>query len=334
MAITTKEIHQAADQLQEQNIKPTLAEVRKALNGGSFTTISEAMKSWRQDHKDEQELKKVELPSGIDERLQALGADMWQTALDIAQNRMTKEREGLEVIKAKAQQDVDELSESVKTLEVEQIDLLKQLDDVTAAADTATATADAAMAERNALTKLLNDTEHKLEIERNKADSAQSQLVEVRKRLDKTQSELTESLSHVAKLEAQADNSKIEVERLSADVKASKSDLKLMKDDFKSVTAERDKLSTDTAEIKGELRAVTAERDKQNTVNETIMSNNEKLNKANATLEAERKAIDKALSDLTTSYQNEQEQTAQLKDELKQIKNKLTKAQATAKKQE
>ena len=71
-------------QLQEQGVKPTLAEVSKALGGGSFTTISEAMKSWRQDNQDEEQLRQVELPSGITERLQALGADMWQTAIDIA----------------------------------------------------------------------------------------------------------------------------------------------------------------------------------------------------------------------------------------------------------
>ena len=33
MAITTQQIHAIADQLHEQGIKPTLAEVRKALGG-------------------------------------------------------------------------------------------------------------------------------------------------------------------------------------------------------------------------------------------------------------------------------------------------------------
>ena len=103
MAITTPQIHATAEQLQEQGIKPTLAEVRKALGGGSFTTISEAMKSWRQDNQEEEQLRQVELPSGIAERLQALGADMWQTAIDIANDRLVKEREALESIKAKAQ---------------------------------------------------------------------------------------------------------------------------------------------------------------------------------------------------------------------------------------
>ena len=56
MALTTQDIHAAADRLQEQGIKPTLAEVRKALGGGSFTTISDAMQSWKREQQEEQEL--------------------------------------------------------------------------------------------------------------------------------------------------------------------------------------------------------------------------------------------------------------------------------------
>ena len=117
MALTIQQVHNTADQLQEQGIKPTLAEVRKALGGGSFTTISEAMKSWRQDNQQEEQLRQVELPSSIAERLQTLGADMWQTAIDIANDRLVKEREALDGIKAKAQAETDEAQEAVKTLE-------------------------------------------------------------------------------------------------------------------------------------------------------------------------------------------------------------------------
>lgn len=298
MALTTQQIHDTADQLHEQGINPTLSAVRTALGGGSFTTISDAMKSWRQDHQDEQELKKVELPSGIDDRLQALGADMWQTAIDIANNRLAKEREALEVIKAKAQQDVDQFSESVKLLEQEQTDLLAQLDDVTATAEMATANAETAIAERDTLNKSLDDMKHQLELERTKSDSAQSQLAEVRKALDAKQTELTASLAHAAKLEAQADSNKAELKRLSTEAKTDKAELK-------KVTAERDKISTATAEIRGELKAIIAERDSLKIVNESIISTSEKLTKANATLEAECKAQDKALSDLTEVHNAE-----------------------------
>ena len=145
MAITIQQIHATADQLQEQGIKPTLAEVRKILGGGSFTTISEAMKSWRQDNQEEEQLRQVVLPSGITERLQSLGADMWQTAIDMANDRLIKEREALESIKTKAQVEVDEAQEAVKTLESEQSDLLMQLDEVTATAEATAITANQAI---------------------------------------------------------------------------------------------------------------------------------------------------------------------------------------------
>src|SRR5699024_8802607 len=119
MAITIEQIHVTASQLHEQGIKPTLAEERKVLGGGSFTTISEAMKSWRQDQQDDQQLQQVTLPSGITERLQTLGADMWQTAIDMANDRLVKEREALDVVKVKAQAETDEAQEAVKTLESE-----------------------------------------------------------------------------------------------------------------------------------------------------------------------------------------------------------------------
>lgn len=48
MALSKEEqIHAVADAIVERGESPTLAAVRKELGGGSFTTISEAMKSWR-----------------------------------------------------------------------------------------------------------------------------------------------------------------------------------------------------------------------------------------------------------------------------------------------
>ena len=170
MAITIQHIHAIADQLQDQGIKPTLAEVRKALGGGSFTTISEAMKSWRQDNRKEEQLRQVDLPSGINERLQSLGADVWQTAINMANDRLVKEREALDAIKVKAQAETDEAQEAVKTLESEQSDLLGQLDEVTATAESAATKSEKAEAERDTFKKTLDATQHQLELERIKAD--------------------------------------------------------------------------------------------------------------------------------------------------------------------
>lgn len=302
MALTTQDIHAAADQLQEQGVKPTLAEVRKALGGGSFTTISDAMQSWKREQQEEQELQQVDLPSGITERLHTLGADMWQTAIDMANDRLSKEREALEVVKVKAQAETDEAQEAVKTLELEQADLLQQLDDVTGTAETATKSAQQATADHDATKQTLSETRHQLELERTKAETAQSQLTEVRNALDKQSVELTSSLGKIATLEATADSDKAEIARLKAELKDAKSELK-------AVTAERNEIQTATAEIKGELKAVTTERDK-------LSAMNDNLSQAHATLNAEHKTLDKQYHELSANYDAEQEKTAGLQTEL------------------
>ena len=309
MALTIQQVHNTADQLQGQGIKPTLAEVRKALGGGSFTTISEAMKSWRHDNQEEAQLRQVELPSGITERLQTLGADMWQTAVDIANDRLVKDREALESIKAKAQAETDEAQEAVKTLESEQADLLEQLDEVTATAETTAITAAQVTAERDVLTQTLSDTQHQLELERAKTVAAQAQLGDLRSSFDQQAKELNANISKVAKLEANAAGDKAEVARLSAELEAAKTELK-------AVTTERNDIQTATAEIKGELKAVTAERDK-------LSGLNNQLTQTQAKLEAEHSVLNKQYSELSSRHLSKQEQVTLLQDQLKKAQDAL-----------
>lgn len=309
MAITTQQIHAIADQLHEQGIKPTLAEVRKALGGGSFTTISEAMKSWRQDNQQEEQLRQVELPSSIAERLQTLGADMWQTAIDIANDRLVKEREALESIKAKSQAETDEAQEAVKTLESEQADLLEQLDEVTATAEATAITAAQVTAERDILTQTLSDTQHQLELERAKTVAAQAQLGDLRSSFDQQAKELNANISKVAKLEANAAGDKAEVARLSAELEAAKTELK-------AVTTERNEIATATAEVKGELKAITVERDK-------LSGLNDQLTQTQAKLEAEHSVLNKQYSELSSHHLSEQEQVTLLQDQLKKAQDAL-----------
>ena len=312
MALTIQQVHNTADQLQGQGIRPTLAEVRKALGGGSFTTISEAMKSWRQDNQEEAQLRQVELPSGITERLQTLGADMWQTAVDIANDRLVKDREALESIKAKAQAETDEAQEAVKTLEGEQADLLEQLDEVTATAEATAITAAQVTAERDILTQTLSDTQHQLELERAKTDAAQAQLADLRSSFDQQAKELNLNISRVATLEANAASDKAEVARLSAELEAAKTELK-------AVTTERNEIATATAEVKGELKAITAERDK-------LSGLNDQLTQQQAALNTDHQLLLKQYETVSTSYSAEQEKTGALTIELEKMQVALDKS--------
>ena len=312
MALTIQQVHNTADQLQGQGIKPTLAEVRKALGGGSFTTISEAMKSWRQDNQEEAQLRQVELPSSIAERLQTLGADMWQTAVDIANDRLVKDREALESIKAKAQAETDEAQEAVKTLEGEQADLLVQLDEVTATAETKAKAAEQATAERDRFKQILADTQHQLELERAKTDAAQAQLADLRSSFDQQAKELNLNISRVATLEANAAGDEAEVARLSAELEAAKTELK-------AVTIERNEIANATAEVKGELKAITAERDK-------LSGLYEQLTQQQAALNTDHQLLLKQYETVSASYSAEQEKTGALTIELEKMQVALDKS--------
>lgn len=311
MALTIQQVHNTADQLQGQGIKPTLAEVRKALGGGSFTTISEAMKSWRQDNQEEAQLRQVELPSGITERLQTLGADMWQTAVDIANDRLVKDREALESIKAKAQAETDEAQEAVKTLEGEQADLLGQFNEVKATAEAAAITAAQVTAERDKLIQTLSDTQHQLELERAKTDAAQTRLSDMRSSFDQQAKELNANISKVATLEANAASDEAEVARLSAELEAAKTELK-------AVTIERNEIANATAEVKGELKAVSVERDK-------LSGLYEQLTQQQAILNTDHQLLLKQYETVSASYSAEQEKTGLLTIELERMQATINK---------
>lgn len=299
MAITTQDIHAAADKLAEQDIKPTLAKVRDALGGGSFTTISDAMSSWRQEQQADQQLQRVDLPNSINERLQALGAEMWQSANSLANERLAAEREALAIAQAAAAQELDEHKESIKTLELEQAELLEQLDleqsKAQQAADDATHSRSALdiataqhSADLNAVKQQLSDIQHKLELEQQKLSTAQQVTDDLRANFDETSAELTQSKERIATADAQSTAQQAEIERLKAELADNKvlNDKKDAKIDV--LTDERNTLNTELANKNGRLET-TAEQLAAITADyKRLTSENKVLSVDNSTLTAER----------------------------------------------
>ena len=76
MAISIDDVFSAADRLSESGQQPTLAAVRSALGGGSFTTISEAMKSWRAMQQAAAAPVREAAPAAVMERFHQLGTDV------------------------------------------------------------------------------------------------------------------------------------------------------------------------------------------------------------------------------------------------------------------
>ena len=116
MAITTPDIHAAADKIAAQGTTPTLAAVRSALGGGSFTTISEAMKEWKASQQASATPIREPAPAAIADRMAVAASETWAIALEMANDRMRSEREALDLARGemeKAQAEAAELADQL-----------------------------------------------------------------------------------------------------------------------------------------------------------------------------------------------------------------------------
>lgn len=121
MAVTTTDIHTAADALAARGKRPTLAAVRAELGTGSFSTIGEAMKSWKAP--DSQQAPTVAAPDAVVQRATDLASQVWAIAQEEAEQRMQVERATLE----QRQQEL----EAARTEAMEAADVaVAQLDEV------------------------------------------------------------------------------------------------------------------------------------------------------------------------------------------------------------
>ena len=118
MAINNQDIHAAADRLVAEGQQPTLAAVRAALGSGSFTTISEAMKSWKAAQQAAAPLREA-APAAITERMGELAAEVWAVAIGMANDRLQSEREGLEKTRQEMEQSQAEAAELADQMAVE-----------------------------------------------------------------------------------------------------------------------------------------------------------------------------------------------------------------------
>lgn len=123
MAISKEQVWAAADELDANGQKPTLAAVRKAIGGvGSFTTISEMMAEWRQAKASKMPPFREPTPQALVEKLTELGGDVWSIALEVANGRFASDRDAMEIERQDmdvARQEVSELADQL-TIELDE----------------------------------------------------------------------------------------------------------------------------------------------------------------------------------------------------------------------
>lgn len=113
---TREEIWAAADAIQQAGQRPTLVAVRRAVGGGSYTTISEAMAEWRARQRANDAPLREPPPESVAVQAAELAAEIWAQALALATQRLHAERESLETARAEIERERVEAAEMADTL--------------------------------------------------------------------------------------------------------------------------------------------------------------------------------------------------------------------------
>ena len=279
MAITLQDIHAVADTIAAEGGKPTLAIVRKALGGGSFTTISEGMQAWKVKHQAQTIVTPLReaAPAAVSERLSAFGGEIWAIALELSNARLQSEREALEQVRqelAQTQQETIDLADQLnEELEQAQALIRQQAEALDKAGDEATAKSSEFASEKSA----------RLEAER-KSEIAMAGLTE-------THQQISAINLHINELKAENKAFRAEANENYKKAVTAESEL--------SKTLER------LSDVKAELLGRESGRHKLNADkagNEATAKSNELESEKSARLEAERKS-EIAMAGLTETHQ-------------------------------
>lgn len=191
MAVTKEQVFAAADQISVAGQRPTLEAVRK-ITGGSYTTISPALNEWKARQATTAAPLREPAPQAVADRLAEVGAELWAIALELANARLSSEREALEKARSDmeaAQAEATELADRLTT-EVEEQQV--RLASIEAAEQVARTEAGELRAQLTAAREQAHTAEARvLEIER-RAGELRQELDRAHQEADQVRAELAE----------------------------------------------------------------------------------------------------------------------------------------------
>lgn len=174
--ITKDQIFSIAEELDGAGKSPTLAAVRKALGGGSYTTISEAMTEWKAKKAAKESPLREPAPHAVSEQLNEFGIEIWALALELANGRLASERAALETARAQ--------------LEAETMEAAELADQVSSELEAAHTKALGLEAEKAELIKEIQSVKEQLMQANQKVIVAETRATEIEKRVGDLNSEL------------------------------------------------------------------------------------------------------------------------------------------------
>ena len=298
MALTTEGIHAAADKLQANGITPTQTKVREALGGGSFSTIGEALKTWKQEQQENEQLKRTEMPDNLRDEGVVFIAKLWQEANQIANANLSTEREALTIAQTEIQIEINNVNEAIVALEAEQLETLNLLKLSKNKEQIAISETAASAIKITSLNTFITDLTHKLDIEKERTATAKALSTDANNKLDTIHSELDtisnsliQSRETIATYKANNQAQSNDIERLQVDAVKHKQTHDVTLSQLTKRTLERDDLTKQLASVSGKLEAVAeqskqlvAERDSSVGDNKILAATNTKLEAINERL--------------------------------------------------
>lgn len=248
MAITKQDILAVADALDAEGVKPTLAAVRKKLGGGSFSTISEAMKEWKADHASAAAPLREPAPPAVVERSADLAAELWAACMELANARLAGEREALEVAREEMEASQREAAELADQMAGDIEALQAQVSSLQVRAESAESEIDDMRAELAAALE--------------RAGRAEARAAEIEKRADDAKTELgrmhellsEERKQHAAELKRQT----VALQAAQEAARAQGEEIAALRAQVVSVHSERDQARAEASGLRTELATLTA----------------------------------------------------------------------------
>ena len=118
MPVTEKIVFEAADRIAADGDRPTLEKVR-ALVGGSYRTLSPALRAWKDRRRASGDPPAAKPPPEVSERAAASAASLWSLALSRAEQRLQAERAALRLARADAEEARDEAAQLADRLQAD-----------------------------------------------------------------------------------------------------------------------------------------------------------------------------------------------------------------------
>lgn len=263
MAITKEDIYAAADALVAEGKNPTLANVRKALGGGSFTTISEGVAAWKEDRTAQPAPLQEPPPAAVAEKFSGLLAEVWAAALGMANARLASEREALEAARVELEDERRQAAELAAQVSAD-LDQANQVRERLASELDAAVAAGIEQGEQlAAVTKELADAQQRTALAEQSAKDNAHRANDLARALEAEQANAKALAERADQAQAEAASVRDSLASVRAELEASRAQAERAdqaRADAMRAAAEADQAR---AEVRGTLAAVTAELERE-----------------------------------------------------------------------